>query len=185
MGPAALGERHAGAAQDGEGGRVATALGRPMTPEPQHVRPRSEAQAAQLGAAAQLPGGADEVGHMGGELVGVAQVVGGGAPVQAAAEALGGLGRVLGDVAGHLLGRQLSRLLVAGDVAHIELIAPAGIALRPPIDGQPGQRQSVAASRRMTAWKWIAPRRWNSATFAYDTRISRRSSPSWRPTSRP
>jgi hypothetical protein len=38
---------------------------------------------------------------------------------------------VLGDVAGHLLGRQLARLVVgAGDVAKVELLAPAGIPLR-------------------------------------------------------
>jgi hypothetical protein len=41
---------------------------------------------------------------------------------------------------------------------------------RPAVNGsgggarQPGQRQSVAASRRRTAWKWIAPRRWSAAT---------------------
>ena len=66
------------------------------------------------------------------------QVVGAEAPVQAAAEALGGLRRVLGDVASHLLGRQLSRLLVSGDVAHIELLTPPGIPIRPPIDGWAG-----------------------------------------------
>jgi hypothetical protein len=49
---------------------------------------------------------------------------------------------------------------------------------------QPEQRQSVAASRRMTAWKWTAPRRWNSATFAYDTRTTWRSPASSRSTSR-
>jgi hypothetical protein len=48
----------------------------------------------------------------------------------------------------------------------------------------PWQRHSVAASRRMTAWKGIAPRRWNSATLAYETQTSRRSSPSQRPTRR-
>jgi hypothetical protein len=49
---------------------------------------------------------------------------------------------------------------------------------------QPGQRHSVAASKRRTAWKWIAPRRWNSATLAYETRTSRRSPASSKPTSR-
>jgi len=104
---------------------------------------------------------------------------------------------VLGQVAGHLPGRQLPRLVLAGrDVADIELLTPAGIAARPTIvqrwaghpddrDGlaqgvleegggerlrwgarQAGQRQAVAASRRRTAWRWMAPRRWNSATLA-------------------
>jgi hypothetical protein len=79
-----------------------------------------------------------------GQVLGVGQ-----APVQAAAEALGGLGRVLGDVAGDLLGRQLPHLLVcSADVADVELLTPAGIPLRPAIlqgrawhldrrDGQP------------------------------------------------
>src|SRR5215218_270443 len=58
---------------------------------------------------------------------------------QARTEALGGLGGVLGDVASHLLSRQLPGLaIVAGDVAHVELLAPAGIPLRPPIDGRAG-----------------------------------------------
>src|SRR5215211_855207 len=51
------------------------------------------------------------------------------ASVEAGAEALGGLGCVLGDVAGHLLSRQLPRLVVtlAGDVADVELLAPLGV----------------------------------------------------------
>ena len=48
---------------------------------------------------------------------------------------------------------------------------------------QAGQPQSVAASRRMMAWKWTAPRFWYSATLANDTRTSRRSSPSVSPAS--
>jgi hypothetical protein len=48
---------------------------------------------------------------------------------------------------------------------------------------QAAQRQAVAASSRMTAWKWTAPRRWYSATLANDTRTSRRSSPSDSPAS--
>jgi hypothetical protein len=45
------------------------------------------------------------------QLVKAVQVGGiGEAAVEAAAEALGGLGRVLGDVAGNLLGRQLPGL---------------------------------------------------------------------------
>jgi hypothetical protein len=62
------------------------------------------------------------------QLVAVAQAV-----VEAGAEALGGLGGILGDVAGHLLGRQLPRLVVAGDVADIELLrgkAAAGCRIR-------------------------------------------------------
>jgi hypothetical protein len=137
------------------------------------------------------------------------------AVVQAAAEGLGGLGRVLGDVAGHLLRRQLPGLAIGpGDVVDVELGAPLRVppgcavfagqgtrtagtasrrassrtaAVKPPGGGarQPAQRHSVATSRRMTAWKWTAPRRWNSATLAYETRTSWRSSLSWRPTSRP
>jgi hypothetical protein len=69
---------------------------------------------------------------MGGQPVQVLQVVGADAAVQAAAEALGGLGRVLGDVAGHLLRAQLPSLVIApGDVANVELLAPAGIPIRP------------------------------------------------------
>jgi hypothetical protein len=68
------------------------------------------------------------------QLVEPLQIVGAQAPVQAGAEALGGLGRVLGDVAGYLLSRQLPRLVVARcDVAHVELLAPTGIPVRPPI----------------------------------------------------
>jgi hypothetical protein len=103
---------------------------------------------------------------------------------------------VLGDVAGHLLGRQLALLVVvAGDVADVELLTPAGIAARLVIeartgnaDGRDRQAQGLleqggrerlggwgqaarAAAlggrvRRMTTWKWMAPRRWNSATLA-------------------
>jgi hypothetical protein len=66
---------------------------------------------------------------MRGQAVEALQVVDGEAAVQAAAEALGALGRVLGDVAGDLLGRQLLGLAVgAGDVADVELLAPTGIA---------------------------------------------------------
>jgi hypothetical protein len=66
---------------------------------------------------------------VGGQLVEVLQVAVAEAAVQAAAEALGGLGGVLGDVAGDLLGAQLTGLtLGSGDVAHVELLAPAGIA---------------------------------------------------------
>jgi hypothetical protein len=63
------------------------------------------------------------------ELVEALQVLGAEAAVGAGSEALGGLGGVLGDIPRDLLGRQLSRLVVAsGDVADVELLAPAGIA---------------------------------------------------------
>jgi hypothetical protein len=77
---------------------------------------------------------------MGRQLLKVLQVALVEAAVQAAAEALGRLGRVLGDVAGHLLGRQLPGLVavLGGDVVHIELLAPTGIALRPAIDRRAG-----------------------------------------------
>jgi len=77
-----------------EGSRVTAALGRPVPPEPEHVRPRPQPKPLQLGAAAQLPGGPDELGHMRRQLVEAVQVVGvGQAAVEAGAEALGGLGR--------------------------------------------------------------------------------------------
>jgi len=73
------------------------------------------------------------------KLVEAVQVGGiGEAAVEAAAEALGGLGRVLGDVAGNLLCRQLPGLVVSRDVAHVELLTPAGIAGRLAIDGRAG-----------------------------------------------
>jgi hypothetical protein len=77
---------------------------------------------------------------MGRQPVQVLQVISGSqAAVEACAEALGGLGRVLGDVAGHLLGRQLPGLVIApGDVAHVELLAPPCIATRLTIDGRTG-----------------------------------------------
>jgi hypothetical protein len=95
------------------------------------------------GAAAQLPGRPDELDHMRRQAVQAVQVAGPEAAVQAAAEALGGLGRVLGDVAGHLLGRQLLRLVLAGgDVADVELLTPPRIPLRTAIDGRAGHPHS-------------------------------------------
>jgi hypothetical protein len=74
---------------------------------------------------------------MGRELVEAVQVVGADAPVEAGAEALGGVGGVLGDVAGYLLGRQLPRLVVTGrDVADVELLTPPRIAVRLAIEGR-------------------------------------------------
>jgi hypothetical protein len=64
---------------------------------------------------------------MGGQAVEAVQVVGGQAAVQAAAEALGGLGGVLGDVPGDLLSRELPGLVaVDGDVVDVELLTLAG-----------------------------------------------------------
>jgi hypothetical protein len=147
------------------------------------VRPGPQPQAIELRAAAQLPGRLDELGDVGGQLVEAVQVIGSEAAVQAAAEALGGLGGVLGDVPGDLLGRELARLLtVLGDVVDVELLPQRAYrsgplsrngqgtrtdgtacrrasSTRAAVNGsgggarQPGQRQSVAASRRMTAWK--------------------------------
>ena len=106
-----------------------------MATEPEHVRPGPQPQPCQLGAATQRPSGADELGHMGQQPVEVVQVVGVEATVEPGAEALSGLGGVLGDVAGHLLGRQLPRLAVAvpGEVADVELLAPTGIPFRPTV----------------------------------------------------
>src|SRR5215211_4309210 len=110
-----------------------------MSTKPEHVRPRPKPQALQLGTATQLPGRPDELGDMGRELVEAVQVVGAEAAVQAAAEALGGFGRVLGDVAGHLLSRQLpGPVIPRGDVADVELLTPAGIPLRPVVQGWAG-----------------------------------------------
>jgi hypothetical protein len=69
---------------------------------------------------------------MGRQPVKAVNVVAGQASVQPAAKALGGLGRVLGDVPGDLLGRQLPSLVVvvAGEVVDVELLAPAGVPLR-------------------------------------------------------
>ena len=79
-------------AQDGEGGGVAAALGRPVTTEAQHVRPGPQPERIQRGAATQLPRRPDELGHLRRELVEAVQVVGiGEAAVEASAEALGGL----------------------------------------------------------------------------------------------
>jgi hypothetical protein len=76
---------------------------------------------------------------MGRELVEAVQVVGADAPVEAGAEALGGVGGVLGDVAGYLLGRQLPRLVVTGrDVADVELLTPPGMPSRAALDGRAG-----------------------------------------------
>jgi hypothetical protein len=121
---AALGEGDSGPPQDGHGGRIAAALGRPMAPEPEHVRPRPSPEALQLGSAAQLPAGPDKLSHMDRQPVQVLQVISDGqAAVEAGAEALGGLGRVLGDVAGHLLRAQLRGLgITTGDVTDVELL---------------------------------------------------------------
>jgi hypothetical protein len=70
---------------------------------------------------------------MGRQIVQVVEVIDADTPVEAGAEALGGLGRVLGDVAGHLVSRQLPRLVVSGDVADVELLTPAAIPARPSI----------------------------------------------------
>jgi hypothetical protein len=110
--------------------------------------------------------------------------------VEGDAESPGALGRILGDIAGHLLGRQLLVVASLGDVTHVELLphravrvtlwsssttgqgtvtataalrtaASSSSAVNPAGGGatQAGQPQSVAASRRMMAWKWTAPRR--------------------------
>jgi hypothetical protein len=140
-----------------------------MPAEPKHVRPGPQPEPFQLGAAAQLPAGADELGHMRRQVIQALQVVSGEAVVQAGAEALGGLGRVLGDVAGHLLSRQLPGLVVAaGDVADVELPAPAGIALRPTIDrraGHPNRRdRRLDGLLEQVSAEWL--RRWQQAVRA-------------------
>jgi hypothetical protein len=99
---------------------------------------------------------------MGRQTVELVQVVGPEAPVQAGPEALGGLGRVLGDVAGHLLSRQLSRLVVgSGDVADVELLAPADIPIRAVPQGwaghpdsRDGLPQGILEEGRREAGRW-------------------------------
>src|SRR5215211_1056877 len=59
----------------------------------------------------------------------VVQVVGGETAVQGRSEAHGGLGRVLGHVAGDLLSRQLTRVVAVGDVANVELRTPAHMSI--------------------------------------------------------
>jgi hypothetical protein len=89
---------------------------------------------------AQLPASPDQLADVGGQLVEALQVAVVEAAVQADAEALGGLGGVLGDVAGDLLGAQLPGVtLGSGDVADVELLAPAGIAAQVvAVDGRAG-----------------------------------------------
>jgi hypothetical protein len=141
VGPAALGEGDPGPTQGAHGGGVAAALGRPVTTEPEHVRPRPQPEPLDLGAATQRPGRPNELSHMRRQPVEALQVVGITEPlVEAGAEALGALGGVLGDVAGHLLGAQLPGLVVAGDVADVELLAPAGEPARPTRSGPPSSR---------------------------------------------
>ena len=46
--------------------------------------------------------------------------------IEGDAQGLGGLGRVLGDIAGDLLSAQLRLIAGLGDVAHVKLLTPAG-----------------------------------------------------------
>ena len=76
---------------------------------------------------------------MGRQPVQVLHVVTSEAPIQTAAEALGGLGRVLGDIPGDLLSRQLPRLAVlASDVVDVELRAQRAYRSGPPSTGGQG-----------------------------------------------
>jgi hypothetical protein len=74
--------------------------------------------------ARQLEAGLNELGHMGGQIQ-LLQLPLGEAVVEGDAQGLGGLGRVLGDVAGDLLGAQLLVVAGLGDVADVELLASA------------------------------------------------------------
>ena len=160
-----------------------------------------------------LPGGPDELGDVGGQLVEAVEVIGSEASVQAAAEALGGLGGVLGDVPSHLLGRELPRLLtVLGDVVDVELLPPAGIPVRPVVQRRAGHADSRDGQAERLLEEGGGERLWGrgetartaavggcvqaddgvevdrptsleSATFAYDTRTTCRSPASSRPTS--
>src|SRR6266540_983437 len=58
----AAGVLHTGAAQDGEGGGVAAALGLPVAPEAEHVRPPPQPQPVEPWPAAQLPAGTHQRG---------------------------------------------------------------------------------------------------------------------------
>jgi hypothetical protein len=113
-----------------------------MAAEAEHVRARPQPQRRQPRVAAQLPRGADELGHVRRQLQ-PPQVVLGQASVQGGGEALGGLGGVLGDLAGHQLSRKLLGLVItAGDVAHVELLAPPRIPARSIIEGWAGHPPS-------------------------------------------
>ena len=154
LGAAALGEGDPGPAQGAHGGGVAAALGRPVAAEPEHVRPGPQPQPVQLGAAAQLPGRADELGHMRRQPVQVLQVVGiGQAPVEADAEALGGLGRVLGDVAGHLLRRSAPQPVVTGVMLRTSSCSPQRAYRSGPPSSRGGQgtRTAGTACRRASS----------------------------------
>ena len=126
---------------------------------------------------------------MGGQPVQVVRVIAGQSMVETGPEALGGLGGVLGDIPGDLLRREPPGLAIdLGEVVDVKLLTPAGEPLRPAIDRRAGYghgrngllegvleqagterlrwwgkavRAAAGGSHpsRMTAWKWIAPRR--------------------------
>ncbi len=121
----------------------------------------------------------------------VGELVGGGDAAVESAGAFGGLRGVLRDVTGDLGICQLP-VVVIGRVscsrpqARLRAATPGAVGVttvtartawsmaavsRPRVAQAGGAVVGPAGpSRRMTAWKWTTPRRWYSATLAYETR---------------
>jgi hypothetical protein len=172
--------------------------------ETEHVRPGREPQPFQARELAEAEAFGDEAAGVVPDGK-VSQPVGGGDAAVEGAGAFGGFGRVLGDVGGDLAVGQLSG---GGDRAGVEFTSPGqrpGREARGGRDiqvdgagglvdgggeqykGRPSGRAvvgPVGPSSRMMAWKWTTPRRWYSATLAYETRTWAASallvSPVWR-----
>jgi hypothetical protein len=91
--------------------------------EAKHVRPLRQPQPVKRWPGGQLKAGPDELGHMGRHLqafkLNLTYTV-----IEGNAQGLGGLRRVLGHIACHLLGGQLPLVADLGDVAHVELLTP-------------------------------------------------------------
>ena len=174
-------------AQRAEGDGVGAALGGEVAAEAEHVRPGGQPQVVELGELAE----AEACGDVAAGVVAdgqVGQLVGRGDAAVEGAGAFGGLGGVLGDVAGDL---GVGQVPGGGDRADVELAAPGqrpggerwrggsrarwtaraawsmASVSRPRVAQAGGASAGPAGpSRRMMAWKWTTPRRWYSATLA-------------------
>ena len=157
-----------------------------MTGEAEHVRPGSQAQAAEAGKllsrrhSAMRRRACSRIGKIG-------ELVGGSNPAVQGAGAFGGLGGVLGDIRRDLAVGQVSG---RGDRPDVVFATPVQGAGRQAGSGRGFQVDDAAAwamaavsmsrvaqaggavagpagpSSRMMAWKWTTPRRWYSATLA-------------------